>query len=187
MTFEREKMVEGGLCGDGSPYCSSPLQYPHEMINRALNESRPNKWMRPLFDPPRNRDARPRTGAAQEQDDNIENTRPRTGAGQADDWENVCHSTKTTLKPRVGTNTKNQQRFLAQGARMEEFDHLVRTVNIVKCTSKEACRGVEGGECRQAHTENKMVAYDERSGKLVVDNFKFPTACSGKVQSAWGR
>ena len=189
MTFEREKMVGGGLCGDGSPFCSSSLQYPHEMINRALNESRDNKWMRPLFDPPLNRNARPRTGAAKEQNDNIENTRPRTGAAQAGDWENVCHSTKTTMKPQVGTNTKNQQRFLVQVGRfgLDEFDDLVRTVNIVKCTAREDCSGQRNSECFQEYTENKMIAWDGRNGQLIVDNIKFPSACICKIQIAWGK
>ena len=64
---------------------------------------------------------------------------------------------------------------------MDEFSDLVRTVNIVKCHGKEDCRGVKGSECHQEYTENKWVAYDERNGLLVVDDFKFPSACKVKT------
>jgi len=184
VTSERENMVEAvwskDLCGDGSPYCSSPLHYPQEMIDRAVKKSSAMKWIPPLFDPPPK--AQPRFGYS----------------GLLDEFENVCQSSKTTIAPRVGTNTKNQQRYLVNGGvDLAEFDSLVRTINIVTCLGsqeqgeKEQCSGVRGrrSECRQEYTEHKMVALDQEKGELVVETFSFPSCCSCmlKVQSPWER
>ena len=174
LTSERENMVDAvwskDLCGDGSPYCSSPLHYPQELIARAVKKSSAMKWIPPLFDPP-------------------PKAQPRFGAGLLDEFEfeNVCQSSKTTIAPRVGTNTKNQQRYLVNGGvDLAEFDSLVRTINIVTCLGsqeqgeKEQCSGVRGrrSECRQEYTEHKMVALDQEKGELVVETFSFPSCCS---------
>jgi hypothetical protein len=123
--------------------------------------------------------------------------RARSGAvlideAEFDEFENVCGSVKRTITPRVGTNTNNQQRYLVNGHHLG--GELVRTVRTVECLGgqrtgeRESCGAVFGRrtECRQEHTEHRMVAIDMERGELVVETFTFPSCCSCMVHRGLG-
>ena len=155
----------GGLCGDYNVYCNQPRgRYPKSVIDRALRRT-PVAILN-MFD----------------KEDEMSNLVKR----DADDYYEACPSSHDHVRPRVGTNTSNQQRFLVNGVA-----GLVQTVQVTTCDSQagESCGGgVFGGKtrCQQNYSRHKLVALDEERGELVVETFTFPSCCSCMVHRGYG-
>jgi len=93
---ERIEVKSSGLCGNSSIlYCDSPMSYPVAEISRALRNQR---TMLDMFDK-----------GEETMDKNIVKRSVR-------DYYDACPSTKDLIMPRVGTNSRNQQRYLVNGA-----------------------------------------------------------------------
>ena len=178
MDNEVEWERKGDMCGNGELYCSQPLHYPEAAIAKALRKNKRKAVIAELFDAPEPQ------------------LRFRSGELEIiEEFENVCPSQRRTIAPRVGTNAHNQQRYLVQGGSdLAEFNGLVRTIETVQCLGsqaegeRESCAVTTGRrtECRQQHTEHRMVALDMERGELVVEAFSFPSCCSCMVHRGLG-
>ena len=178
MDNEVEWERKGDMCGNGELYCLQPLHYPEAAIAKALRKNKRKAVIAELFDAPEPQ------------------LRFRSGELEIlEEFENVCPSQRRTIAPRVGTNAHNQQRYLVQGGSdLAEFNGLVRTIETVQCLGsqaegeRESCAVTTGRrtECRQQHTEHRMVALDMERGELVVEAFSFPSCCSCMVHRGLG-
>jgi hypothetical protein len=165
--YNKEERVEvraSGLCGNSSMlYCDTPSAYPVAAISRAL---RRQTTMLDMFD---------------KEEETINNNIVKRSVR---DYYDACPSTKDLIMPRVGTNARNQQRYLVNGAISREFGRLVQTVRVTTCDGEygESCgagafNGVDT-RCQQQFSQHKLVAYDMERGELVVESFTFPSCCS---------
>ena len=107
------------LCSDGhNDYCTFPKYYPQAMVTRALKRLQKSAtWP---------------TTEEQRIIDIIDNTKEKLKHKTENmEYENVCGSVKTTITPRVATNSKQQQRYLVHSS----LQGLTQTVNTVRSVS----------------------------------------------------
>ena len=104
------------LCSDeDNDYCTFPQHYPQAMVTRALKRLQKSAaWP---------------TSEEQQIIDIIDNTKGRPNQKTEHmEYENVCGSVKTTITPRVATNSRQQQRYLVHSS----LQGLIQTVNTVR-------------------------------------------------------
>ena len=107
------------LCSDwADDYCTFPQHYPQAMVTRALKRLQKSAtWP---------------TTEEQQIIDIIDNTKGWLNQKTEDmEYENVCGSVKTTITPRVATNSRQQQRYLVHSS----LQRLTQTVTTVRSVS----------------------------------------------------
>merc|ERR1712215_554208 len=152
------------LCDDGSDICDDPMNYPKEEIENALalQKNEMSSMFSKLFDNP----------------DNINSS--INDEDYQDSKRSACDSSTQYNLPRVAINQKGNQRWIVNG-NLGGFNAIRRirvvycVANRTPCTFKHPTRKTE---CRQQHSTIPMVAYDQQTKKLVIDNIDIPTACA---------